>query len=122
MAKWIIKYASHGSKDWQIVSFEGARGSESSGVVDLIAMRRDYKKTSRLNIKKGDLFEILLIQAKGGNAADPTPEDIERLKSVQKYYKARDVVLAKWKKGKYLKFCVLERSKWKEKEPKEIFR
>jgi hypothetical protein len=53
---------------------------------------------------EGDLFEIILIQIKGGGAKRPDKAEIKRLRDVANYYNARDVVLAEWVKGSHLKF------------------
>jgi hypothetical protein len=53
---------------WHILSFTGPAGSESRGVVDLIAVRKDYGRPPP-GLKTGDTLQIILIQAKGGNAA-----------------------------------------------------
>ena len=42
---------------------------------------------------------MLLIQIKGGKAADPTHEEIDRLPGVAHLHGASDILLAKWKKG-----------------------
>jgi hypothetical protein len=76
--------------------------------------------------KRGDLFEIILIQIKGGAARRPKLQDIQRLRSVAEHYNARDVVLAEWVKGSRLKFYRLAKdrgreSAWKEVNPGMIF-
>lgn len=80
MTKWLITYSTKGRKKWQIVSFEGARGSESRGIVDFIAIRRNHN-TMELPLKKGDLFEIILFQVKGGSARMPTAAEKVRLEN-----------------------------------------
>jgi len=119
MAKWDIKFSSKG-KIWQIVAFEGKKGGESRGIVDLLAIRRDhhYKKKP---LKIGDLFEIILIQVKGGNARRPSLSDIERLNKVGKYYNAKHIILVEWKKSKVRDFYELKNKKWLKVNPKEIF-
>jgi hypothetical protein len=55
----------------------------------------------------GDLFEIILIQIKGGGAKRvkrPDKAEAKRLRDVKQYYEARTVVLAEWIKGRPLKF------------------
>lgn len=88
-------------KTWQIVSFEGPKGRESKGIVDLIAVRKDFQshQTKILPLKKGDLFEIVLIQVKGGALRWPKKQDIERLKKVRKYYHAKHIIFVHWSKG-----------------------
>ena len=45
-------------------------GHESAGIVDLMAIRKDHG-THNSKFKRGDLFEIILIQIKGGGARLP---------------------------------------------------
>ena len=91
---------------WHFVTFGGRGGSESRGIVDLIAIRKDHG-TPRKKLKRGDTFQIVLIQVKGGAAAYPTAEDGERLRAVARYYHAHRVLLASWRKGKSAQFFVL---------------
>jgi hypothetical protein len=63
----------------------GRAGAESKGIVDLLALRRDHR-TERGPFRRCDLFELVLIQIKGGSAAWPTPVDIGRLQAVQRRY------------------------------------
>jgi hypothetical protein len=90
----------------QLVSFPGPAGRESVGIVDVMAIRKD-RRTSNGKFKRGDLFEIILIQIKSGGARPPKMDDILRLRAVAKHYKAREVVLAEWMKGSHLKFYKL---------------
>ena len=75
---------------WQLITFNGKAGGESVGVVDLLAVRKDHGKPVG-GIKRGDALQMILIQVKGGSAADPTPEDAIR--------GVCQVLLASWKKG-----------------------
>src|SRR3989337_2314823 len=78
MTKWLItKNCKNGAK-WHVVNFVGSANSESRGVVDLIAIRKDHH-SQNAEIKIGDLFDIVLIQVKGGSASFPTSDDIARL-------------------------------------------
>jgi hypothetical protein len=133
MTRWAVRFASTGKragtkavKRWQFVAFAGPMGSESRGIVDLIAIRRDHL-TSRGALLPGDLFEIVLMQIKGGSASWPTVGDLERLAAVRRHYRARAVVLASWQKGAEPKFYVMrrishEREKaWREIAAVEIF-
>jgi hypothetical protein len=90
---------------WQVLSrtrstftFLGRAGRESTGVVDLIAVRKDHGEPIR-GSKRGDVLQIILIQVKWGSAAMPTVEDGKRLSVVAKRLRARHVLLAAWKKG-----------------------
>lgn len=53
---------------WHLLTFTGRDGGESRGVVDLIAIRKDHG-APRNGTKRGDCFQIILIQVKGGSAA-----------------------------------------------------
>ena len=121
MTRWLIKYSSKNSKQWQVISFEGSKGGESRGIVDLLAIRRNHKFSVE-PLKAGDLFEIILIQVKGGNAQMPIKEDILRLSKVGKYYHAKYIVLADWKKGKVPTLYSLINSSWNRIEAKDIFK
>ena len=115
MTRWAIRFASSGkragtsaAKRWQFVGFAGPNGSESRGIVDLLAIRRDHITTDH-RFRIGDLFEIVLVQIKGGGAPWPTFPDAKRLRAVQRYYRAKAVVLASWQKGTEPRFYVLKR-------------
>jgi hypothetical protein len=105
MCKWVISRANRLGRRWEIVNFTGPQGRESRGIVDLLAVRKDHSAQAAL---RGDFFEMILIQVKGGGAPNPTPEDIERLRRVKAYYNAHDVVLASWKKGAQPALYVLD--------------
>jgi hypothetical protein len=92
---------------WQLVTFYGAKGGESVGVVDLLAVRKDHH-TSHPDMKRGDALQIILIQVKGGSAAMPTAEDCIRLRAVAKHHNAEQSLLGIWKKGTAVRFFRLE--------------
>jgi hypothetical protein len=92
---------------WQLVTFCGKAGSESVGVVDLLAVRKDHQSPSLAGTKRGDVLQIVLIQVKGGTAAMPTPEDGRRLRAVAKRHHAEQILLASWKKGTAARFFEL---------------
>ena len=94
MTKWRIGFETGGRRitklgvnpvrRWHLVGFPGPAGRESAGIVDLIAMRKDHTTANGV-FKRGDLFEIILIQIKGGGRAGPmrtTSEDCAPLLSV----------------------------------------
>jgi hypothetical protein len=83
---------------WQFIDFRGPGGQESAGVVDILAIRKSGAKPEVVGLKALDLFDIILIQVKGGAARGPTQEDIARLRLVQKKYDAKDLVLFEWRK------------------------
>ena len=91
MTKWRIGFVTNGKRlgsvkvkpirRWQLVSFPGPAGRESAGIVDLLAIRKNHGK-SKTPFKRGDLFEIILIQIKGGGAKRPDKSEIKRLRDV----------------------------------------
>jgi hypothetical protein len=95
---------------WRFVSFRGINKSEWRGVVDLVAIRKNSKEPSNGLLKRGDLFDIVLIQIKGGSARGPTQGDCRRLREVKRLYRAKDVVQFQWRKGESSKFFVLGRN------------
>ena len=80
MTKWHIGFVTNGkrlgsakvkpTRRWQLVGFPGPAGRESTGIVDLLAIRKNHQK-SKAPFKRGDFFEIILIQIKGGGARRP---------------------------------------------------
>ena len=108
---------------WQFVSFRGQGKGEWRGVVDVIAIRKDTSQPANPKIKRGDLFEIILVQVKGGTSRSPTTEDCVRLREVARCYAARDVVLFEWKKGVSWRFRVLNRRtlRWQDTSGEVIF-
>jgi hypothetical protein len=94
---------------WQLVTFYGKAGAESAGVVDLLAVRKDHRVPTGV-MRRGDALQIILIQVKGGSAANPTFEDAARLRAVAKRHGACDVLLATWKKGRMPRFFRLRRA------------
>ncbi len=136
MTKWRIGFETNGkrvgstkvkpARRWQLVGFTGPAGRESAGIVDLMAIRKDHS-THNSKFKRVALFEIILIQIKGGGARLPNKDDIRRLRAVAKRYNARDVVLAEWVKGKTLKFYWIMNGRdpnkvWEEVDPGVLFR
>jgi len=96
-------------KRWQLVEFTGPEGRESTGIVDLLAIRKDHRQNTDFN--PGDLFEIIIIQVKGGDPPDrPKREEIVRMRIVADEYYAKNIVLAEWQPGKILRFYQLKRN------------
>lgn len=98
MTKWRIGFETGGkklgstkkrSRRWQLVPFPGPHGRESAGIVDLVAIRRDNKTKNRIT-KRGDFFDLILLQVKGG-AKRPKAKDIKRMQAVADRYHARAV-------------------------------
>lgn len=67
----------------------------------MIAIRKRHTE-SELSEHRGDLFEIVLIQVKGGGAKFPSPAEIKRLEKVKDHHRADKVVLTEWKQGEKL--------------------
>jgi len=120
MTKWLISKSNREGSKWQVVNFVGDSNSESRGIVDLFAIRKDHRKQNP-QTKRGDLFEIVLIQVKGGSASMPTTEDVKRLKAVAEYHRAKTIVLSEWKPKKKLQFYLLKENTWIEIMPNKIF-
>jgi hypothetical protein len=66
---------------WQLVTFVGSAGGESVGIVDLVALRKNHA-ACKPPAKRGDSFEMILIQVKGGSAPFPTADEAHRLRLV----------------------------------------
>jgi len=120
MTKWLISRNRKGGVKWHVVNFVGSHNAESRGIVDLLAIRKNHR-TYNEKIKRGDSFEIILLQVKGGSAPFPTKEDIARLKEVSKYHHAKAIVLSEWKPKKKLQLYMLKQNRWIETKPNEIF-
>lgn len=133
MARWAISFATSGSRPdtkrvtrWQLVAFPGPNGGESRGIVDVLAVRKDHQPTSRV-FERGDLLEMVLLQIKGGGARLPTGKDVDRLRAVQQYHRAKAVVLVRWKKGDGPRFFELANDRatgqapWRPADPCKVF-
>ena len=106
---------------WRFVSFRGRGGGESRGVVDLLAIRKDTSRLEHETLRSGDLFDIVLVQMKGGGARMPRLSDLRRLEMVKRRYHAKEVVLFAWKTRKGCTFSKLEHGKWVPSSALEIF-
>jgi hypothetical protein len=110
------------AKRWHLVSFRGKNHGESAGVVDVIAIRRDYSRVSHPVLKPGDLFQMILVQMKGGSASDPDREAVQRLRAVKERYEAKEIVLFRWNKGKESSFSKpADDNTWKKCSANSIF-
>lgn len=107
MTKWHIRRVKTCPR-WQFVSFRGPYGGESVGIIDILAIRKDHSKASN-GLKRGDCLQIILIQIKGGSAANPSSQDADRLRLVRRRYHADEAVLATWKRGRAVGFYRLKR-------------
>jgi hypothetical protein len=119
MTKWIITHSGRAAVKWRFVEFGGITGAESRGIIDILAVRKNHQEVEGL--KRGDLLDVILIQTKGGSAKPPSVSDIERLRKVAKYHRAKAVVLAEWKIGEALNLYQLIGQKWVLATPGEIF-
>jgi len=120
MTKWLITRSNKRGAKWQLVEFGGSTGAESYGIVDLMAIRKDHNPTDPA-VKRGDLFEIILIQVKGGSSRFPTDEDIDRLKNAAEHHRARTFTLAEWKKSEALQLYELHDDAWQAIPAEKIF-
>lgn len=116
-------FARHAEKRrWQLVSFRGPSGGESRGIVDVLAIRKDHQRQPDPPLKRGDLFEIIVVQLKGGRAPRPSMDDRERLRKVARTYGAQCVVLFEWKRRERATFSVLnKRLEWEETTATNLF-
>jgi hypothetical protein len=128
MTKWLVT-KTKSRTDWQLVEFTGPGNRESRGIVDVLAIRKDHTIPSD-GLKRGDLFEIVLLQIKGGSARWPSRDDILRLRQVARHHRARTIVLADWQKGQQPTLYTLARrlgqgfeprAVWNEVAPEEVF-
>ena len=121
MTKWLISKMAARPK-WQLVSFLGPDGGESRGVVDLLAIRKDHRAAGR-TVRRGDRFELVLIQIKGGDAAWPSATDVRRLRDVAKHHRATAIVLAAWHPGSrpFLYRLAAGRAAWRAVAPEVLF-
>jgi hypothetical protein len=109
------------AKRWRFVSFRGPKKREFAGIVDVVAIRKNTSKSDHEILKMGDLFEIILVQMKGGSAPLPTAGDRARLRAVSIHYDAKKVVLFEWKRGEGCTFSVLDGDIWVPSTAVEIF-
>lgn len=120
MTKWLVTYSRRTGAKWNLVDFGGKTKSEARGIVDIIAIRKDHRHDGPA-LKRGDLFEIVLIQTKGGSAPRPTPDDVGRLSRVAKHHRAKAVILAEWRRAEKLELFKLRGTRWQSVSPDEIF-
>ena len=91
-------------------------------MVDLLAIRKDTAHSDHYLLKSGDLFEIVLVQMKGGSAQRPSAPEIQRLRAVAKRYHAKAIVLFEWKRGDGCAFSKLGHGmEWIPSSASEIF-
>jgi hypothetical protein len=107
---------------WKFVSFRGAGHGEWRGIVDVLAIRKSTSQPRQESLKRGDLFDIILIQMKSGGARSPSETELHRLRQVARHYHAREVVLFEWRLGVSSHFSVLRpRNRWELSTGREIF-
>ena len=94
------------------MSFRGVGGGECRGIVDVLAIRKNTARPNGRLLKSGDLFDIILVQMKGGSARRPSASELRRLLVVERHYGAKNIVLFAWKRKKGCQFSVLDHGKW----------
>jgi len=85
-----------------------------------MAVRKGHRNEG-LGLKRGDLFEIVLIQTKGGSAPPQRPRIGARLSRVARHHRAKAVVLAAWRREESLDLLELEGARWKPVSPSDVF-
>jgi hypothetical protein len=68
LVKWTLK-----KRGYRTISFEGKKGGEPKGIVDLVAIRK-------MPIKSYDKMEILFLQVKGSKIRTPVISMEERMR------------------------------------------
>lgn len=107
---------------WRFVSFRGRRGGEWKGIVDVVAIRKRAPAPDSTTFKAGDLFDIVLVQIKGGSASTPDIDARRRLQRVAEYYRAREVVLFHWRRGRDARYFRLDKKlEWEPIEGPRVF-
>jgi len=96
------------ARRWRFVSFRGASEGEWRGVVDIVAIRKNTSRPLNTKLRPGDLFDIVLVQVKGGGARGPSQDDCRRLRELGRIYRAKRVVQFHWRKGVWARFSVLD--------------
>jgi len=124
MTKWKISSVSKKQNKkqnrWRYVDFRGKKG-ESAGIIDILAVRREYKKYQT----KPDNLDIILLQIKGSanNPKSPTANENRRLQSAGKSCNAKKIVLSRYTYQKEMFFYELNRNnKWKLSDPRLLFK
>ena len=91
-------------------------------IVDVLAIRKDTSKSEHSLLKSGDLFDIALVQMKGGSAGLPDAAEVRRLRAVARRYRVKNVILFTWKKGEGRVFQKLGRgTEWLDSCASELF-
>jgi hypothetical protein len=97
LVKWKLK-----KRGYRSVSFEGKRGGEPKGIVDLVAIRK-------IPIKSYDKMEILLLQVKGSKIRTPTILMEERIRLLKAAKNCEIIpVIAVYKQGELPKLKFLK--------------
>jgi len=65
------------------VSFRRPKKPEFCDIVDVMGVLTDTLKSNHENVRMGDLFEIILVQMKGGSAKMPSGTEIQRSERVR---------------------------------------
>lgn len=108
---------------WKFVDFTSKdKKRESAGIVDLLALRKSSRPPGIDGLKPLDLFDVIVIQAKGGKSPRPTAEEIDRMRKVAAFYQAEKVVLFEWQKNVKSVYSVLDvNGQWVKKSAKQVF-
>jgi len=101
------------AKRWRFVSFRGTGGGEWRGIVDVLAIRKNTSPPKDNLLKAGDVFDVVVVQMKGGKARMPRPSEVERLRAVARRYRAKDIVLFEWTKGQRCRFSRWRGGNWR---------
>jgi hypothetical protein len=111
MTKVVISQNNGEAPFWHVVNFLGPGKCEPRGIVDLLTVRKNQAHVS-LPLKRGHLFEMVLIQVEGGSAKRPSAEERVRLRAVGAQYGARTILLSEWRKGFKAVFRRLDGDEW----------
>lgn len=110
------------AKRWRFISFRGAGGGEWRGIVDVLGIRKDTSESDHQLMKSGDLFDVVLVQMKGGSAKWPSAGEIRRLRAVARRYRAKHIILFTWKIHEGCTFQKLARgNQWVQSSAAELF-
>lgn len=92
LTKVIISRNNKKPSFWHVINFLGAGKQESGGIIDLFDFSKDHSMTSSL--PRGDGFEIILAQVRGGSTRNPSSVDMQRMEAVKQRYGAKVVLLS----------------------------
>lgn len=111
--------SAHGSQ-MELGGFRGQGEGRSSRYCGPDRDCKDHRHDGP-GLKRGDLFDIVLIQTKGGSASRPTPDDLARLSRVARHHRAQAVILAEWRRAEKLELFKLSGKRWEPVSPDDVF-